>query len=123
MMGIMPLRPSPARQEVAQAPRKIVAAMRIDGLKQAQRNPDIHGQNVEVPGDGAPEDGRADRGYAEKHDFDRRGVLGGEAEWCGVLVVDFVDVLVEGTPVEGSVEPVVAGVFHDEEYGDLEGHC
>lgn len=38
-------------------------------------------------------------------------------------MVDFVDVFVEGTPVEGSVGPVVPCVFEDEEDGDLVGDC
>lgn len=37
-------------------------------------------------------------------------------------MVDLVDVLVERSPVESTVRPVVPGVLHDKEYGDLECH-
>jgi len=36
--------------------------------------------------------------------------------------VDFVDVFVEWTPVEQTMEPVVPCIFHDEEEGELVGH-
>ena len=38
------------------------------------------------------------------------------------MVVDFVDVLVERTPVEGAMGPIVPGVFQDEEDCYLVGH-
>lgn len=37
-------------------------------------------------------------------------------------MVDLVDALVQGTPVEGSMAPIVPGVFEDEEDGDLVCH-
>lgn len=37
-------------------------------------------------------------------------------------MVDFVDVLVERAPVEGSMRPVVPCVFEDEECRDLIGY-
>ena len=106
-----------------QAPRKLVAAVRVDGLEQAESDPYVYRQDVQVASDGAPEDGRTDGWDSEKHDFDRRSVLSGETEWCGVLVVNFVDVLIEGTPMEGTVQPIVSKVFHYEEKGNLAGHC
>lgn len=78
---------------------------------------------MQVAGDGTPEDGRADGWNSEKHDLDRRGVLGRETERCGILVVNFVDILVERTPVEGAVQPIVSKVFHYEEERNLHGHC
>ena len=38
-------------------------------------------------------------------------------------MVEFVDLLVQGWGVQGAVEPVMPGVFEDEEDGDLVGHC
>ncbi len=123
MMNIMMFGPGPKGQEMMQTPRKLVPAMRIDGLEQAQDNPRVHGEDVQVARDGTPQDGRAYGAEAEDHDFDRRGVFGGEAEGRGVLVVDLVDVFVQRTPVQGAVRPVVPGVFQHEEDGDLVGHC
>lgn len=113
---------SPERQEMMQGPGELKAGMRVDGLEQAEHDPDVHGQDVQVLGDGAPEDGGADRAEAEQHDLDRAGVLGREAEGGRVLVVDLVDVLVQRAPVQGAVQPVVPRVLEHEEDGDLVGH-
>jgi hypothetical protein len=123
MVYIMVVRASPDRQEMVQRPGELISRMRINGLENAQRDPHVHGQDVQVLGDGAPQDGRADGAEAEDHDFDWGGVFGCEPEGRGVLVVDFVDVFVQGPPVHGAVDPVVPGVFEDEEDCDLVGHC
>lgn len=121
MMGIMVVSTGPKRQEMVQGPGKLVAGMRIDGLEQPRHDPEIHGQDVQIACEGAPEDGAADGAEAEHQDFDRGGVFCGESKGRGVLVVDFVDVFVEEGPgVHGAVRPVVPCVFHDEEDGDLQ---
>ena len=43
---------SPDGDELAQAPGEIVPAVGIDGLEQTEHDPDVHGQKVEVAGDG-----------------------------------------------------------------------
>lgn len=66
----------PERQEVVQRPGELVAGVRIDGLEETAHDPQVHGQDVQVAGDGAPGDGAEDRAGAEDHHFDGRGVLG-----------------------------------------------
>lgn len=122
MVNVVVVGTGPDGEEVVQGPGELVAGVRVDGLENAQHDPHVHGQDVQVLGDGAPQDGRADRAQAEDHDFDGRGVLGREAEGRGVLVVDLVDVLVQRAPVHGAVGPVVPGVLEHEEDGDLIGH-
>lgn len=122
MVNIVVLGAGPEGEEVVQTPGELVTAVGIDGLEQAEHDPDVHGEDVQVTGDGAPENGRADSAKTKDHDFDGRGVLGGETEGCRILVVDFVDVLVEEAEVHSAVHPVVPGILEDEEDGDLESH-
>ena len=68
--------------------------MRVDGLEEAQHDPAVHGQDVQIFRDAAPDDRRADCAGTEQHYFDRRGILGCEPERGRVLVVDLVDGLV-----------------------------
>lgn len=68
------------------------------------------------------EDGHADCTEAQGHRFDWVGVLCGQAEWCGVPVVLFVDVFVEDTVMEEAMGPVVPNIFEDEEEGDFPDH-
>jgi len=42
----------PEGQEVVQTPGKFVPAVSIDGLKQAEDDPHVHGQDVEISCDG-----------------------------------------------------------------------
>ena len=122
VVDVVVLGARPERQEVVQGPGELVAGVRVDGLEEAAHDPEVHGQDVQVAGDGAPGDGAEDRAGAEDHDFDGGGVLGGEAEGGGVVVVDLVDGAVERAPVHGAVGPVVPGVLDDEEDGDVHGH-
>lgn len=73
----MVLSASPERQEVVQRPGELVAAVRVDGLEQAEHDPDVHSQDVQVARDGAPENRPADGAETEHHDLDGRGVFGG----------------------------------------------
>jgi len=123
VVNVVVLSAGPERQEVVQTPWELVAAVRVDGLEHTEADPRVHGQDVEVLGDGAEDDWDSDSAEAEDHDFNRRGVLGGQTEGSGVLVVDLVDVLVEeGAGVHGAVHPVVPCVLEDEEDGNLVGH-
>lgn len=94
MMDVMVFGAGPEREEVVQAPGELIAAMGVDGLEQPTDNPDVHGQDVEIPGHGAQQDGRSDGAEAQDHDFDGGRVLCGETEWSRVLMVDLVDALV-----------------------------
>lgn len=44
----------PEREEVVERPGELVAGVRVDGLEDTENDPDVHGQDVEVLGDGAP---------------------------------------------------------------------
>lgn len=122
MVYVMVVRAGPDGQEMMQTPGELVATVRVDSLEQPQGDPDVHGEDVKLASDGAPEDGRADGADAEDQYFDGRGVFGGKAEGGRVLVVDLVDAAVERTPVQGTVEPVVPGIFEDEEDCNLISH-
>ena len=77
-----------------------VTAVRIDGLEETKRDPDVHRENVEVAAEGAVEERAGDRTGTEDKDLCRVSVLRSETEGRRVLVVDLVDVLVEGAPVK-----------------------
>ncbi len=114
---------SPERHEVVQGPWEVVTAMGIDSLEETEADPHVHGQDVEVSTvEVAVDDWGEDGSNSEHENFDRVSVFSGETEWGGELVVDLMDVLVEGTVVEETVEPVVPSILHDEEDGKLHGH-
>lgn len=112
----------PDGEEVAQAPGEVEAAVGVDSLEEAEDDPDVHGQEVQVTGDAEVGNGRSDDTDAEEHGLNGRGILGSEAEGSRVGVVHLVDGLVQGAVVQSAMEPVVPGVLHDEEDGDLVGH-
>ena len=120
MVRIVVIRAGPEGQEVVQAPRELVATVRIDSLEQTGDDPQVHGQDVQMSGYQDPQDGNANSARAEKHDFDRRRVLGGQTEGRRVGVVELVDVLVQRAPVQRAVEPVVPRILKDEEDADVE---
>lgn len=122
MMGIVVIRTRPEGDNVVKTPGELVAGMRVDGLEETADDPEVHGKDVKVLCNGAPDDRCSDCAETKHHDFDRRSVFCGQTKWCRVLVVNFVDHLVEGTPVETAVRPVVPCVFDDEEDGDLVDH-
>lgn len=61
---------SPDGEEVVERPGEFVSGVRVDGLEETQHDPGVHGQDVQVLGDSAPENGAADGAKAEDHDFD-----------------------------------------------------
>ena len=74
--------------------------MSVDGLEEAEGDPDVHGEYVEVASAKDVENRTNDRGSTEDEDFSGMGVLGSKAKGSRVFVVKFVDVLVHGTPVK-----------------------
>ena len=74
--------------------------MCVDGLEQTERDPDVDGEDVQVMSEAAVENGTEDCASTEDEDLCRVSILGGKTEGRGVLVVNLVDVLVQGTPVE-----------------------
>jgi hypothetical protein len=124
VVNVVVLSASPNREEVMQTPWELVTAVRVDGLEHTEDNPSVHGQDVQILGDGAPNNGAADSSETQDHDFDRRRVFSSNAEGSGILVVDLVDVLVQkGAGVHGAMRPVMPRILEDEEDGNLVGHC
>ena len=114
---------SPEGEEVMQAPGELVARVGINSLEQARDNPQIHGKDVQVTGDGAPEDRAGDGTQAKHHDLNRASVFGGESKGGAVGVVDLVNISVqEGGFMHEAMRPVVPGILQHEEDGDLVGH-
>lgn len=129
----------PEGEYVLERPREIVSAVSIDGLEETKNDPDVHGEDVKVSGAKHVKDWASDRPSAENEDLSRMGVLSGKAKGSRVFVVNFVDMLIHGTPVEklvgcqsGECEPLAVGgrkkglrteevehVFVNEEKGDL----
>jgi hypothetical protein len=91
---------SPEGEDVLERPREIVSAVSIDGLEEAEDDPNVHGENVKVASANDVEDWTSDRSSAEDEDLGWVGIFSGKAEGSRVFVVNFVDVLVHGTPVE-----------------------
>jgi len=102
-MEIMVIGARPEREDVLKRPREIVSAVSVDSLEKSEDDPNVHGEDVEVAGANDVENRTSDRSSPKDEDFSWMGVFGGEAEGSRVFVVNFVDVLVHGTPVE---EPV-----------------
>ena len=122
VVEIMVIRTGPERQEVVETPGELVATVRVDGLEQAQDNPNVHGENVQITSDSTPDDGAADGSETQNHNLDRRCVFSGQTERSRVLVVDLVNGLVKRAPVQGTVGKVVPGILHHKEDRDLVGH-
>lgn len=122
MVHIVVLSAGPEGKEVVQAPGEFVTTVCIDSLEEAEHDPQVHGQNMQITRNSTPQNGRADRSETKNHDLNGRSVLSGKSEGSRVLVVDLVDVLVEKAVVHGAVHPVMPGILENEENSDLKGH-
>lgn len=80
VVEIMVIRTGPERQEVVETPGELIATVRVDGLEQAQNNPNVHGENVQVTSDSTPGDGAANASETQNHNLDRRCVFSGQTE-------------------------------------------
>lgn len=109
----------PQGEKVAEGPGKVVARVRVNGLEQTQHDPNQNGDQVHVAEKVGPEQRAADSAQTSNSDLDRVGVLGGQAKGRGVAVVLLVNVLVQGANVQSAVEPVVPGILHEKEGGNL----
>jgi len=72
----------------------------IDSLEETEDDPNVHGENMEVASANDVENRTGDRSSTKDKDFSWMGVFGSKAEGSRVFMVNFVDVLVHGTPVE-----------------------
>lgn len=97
----------PEGNDLVQAPREVVARMRIHRLEQPQNDPDVHSDNVQVASaQHAVRERSADRTESKDKDLEWVRVLGGETEGSAIVVVQLVDLLVKRSPVQCTVGPV-----------------
>lgn len=68
--------------------------MRVDGLEETKRYPDVNRQDVQVASKVTIQDRPCNCSCAEDEYLRRVRVFGCEAKWRRVLVVDLVDVLI-----------------------------
>jgi len=122
VVEIVVLSARPERNNVVQRPGEVVATVCIDGLEETENDPCVHRDDVKVGGEVAVDEGSEDRASTKDEDLCRVCVLGGETEGCGVLVMDLVDVAVEGAVVERLVGNEVEEVLKEEEQEDLGSH-
>jgi len=110
---------SPERQEVSERPREVITRVRVDGLAETKSDPDVNSEDVKILSEKTVEERTRDGTLSENEDFERVGVLCSKSDGRAKGVVLLVDVLVQRTPVEGSVRPVVECVFENKEEGEL----
>lgn len=82
VVNIVMICASPEWEEMVEAPGKFIAAVGIDSLEEAQHNPNVHGEDVQVASDGTPEDRAANSAKPKDHDFDRRRIFSCQTKWC-----------------------------------------
>jgi len=122
VVHIMMVSAGPERHEVMQAPGELVARVGINGLEEAESDPGVHGDHMQILGDGAEDDWDADRSESEDHGFKRRSVLCCQTKWRAVLVMELVDQFIQSRLVQSTVKPVMPGIFQDEKQRDLPAH-
>ena len=100
VVEIVVISTSPEGEDVLERPREIVTTVSINGLEETEDDPDVHGEDVEVASAKDVENRTSDRPSTEDEDLGWMCVLSSKAEGSRVFVVNFVNVLVHGTPVE-----------------------
>lgn len=119
---IVVLRTGPEGQPVVGGPGEVIARVSLDGLEETQGHPGQGGDQMQIVGEVAPDQGTTDRSSAQNNDFNRVSVLGSETKGSGPFVMQLVDVLVEGSVVETTMGPVVEEILKDKEQGNLQDH-
>jgi len=119
---IVVLRTGPEGQPVVGGPGEIVTRMSLNSLEETQGHPSQGGNQMQIVGEEAPDQGTANRSSAQNDDLNRVSILGSETKGSGPFVVQLVDVLVEGSVVETAVSPIVEEILEDKEQGNLEDH-
>lgn len=72
----------PEGKDVVQRPGEVVPTVRVDGLEEAQHNPEVDCDDVQVTHEVAVEEGSEDGASAKDEDLSGMRVLGGEAKGC-----------------------------------------
>lgn len=119
VMVVVVVSTGPDGEEVAQRPGEVVARVRVNGLEKTHHDPTENGQKMDIAKQVGKQQGASDGTETSNGNLNGVGVLGSETKGSGVLVMLLVDVLVKRTVVEGTVEPVVPGILHEKEDGDL----
>lgn len=96
--------------------------MSVDSLEETEDNPNVHGQDMKILGDAGVHNGCANGSKTKKEHLNRRGIFSSQTEGSRVLVVNLVDCLVERSPVERTVGPVMPSILDDEEDSNLIEH-
>lgn len=122
MVIIVVVGTSPEWQKVMQGPWELIAGVSVDGLEESQRDPDQHSEHMQVLREINPENWHAHGPHAQQSDLDWMGIFGGDTEWSRISVVLLMNDLVEGAVMQSTVHPVVPGVFHHEENGNVFGN-
>lgn len=120
-MMVVVVCPRPEWNPVVHREGEVVTRVSVNRLEETERYPDVDGEDVQVLGYCTVEEGAAYCTHTEDEDLERVSVFCCQTEGSRELVMLLVDVLVEGTPVQGTVCPVVEHVLEDEEAGDLDG--
>ena len=68
-------------------------------LKEPKSDPRVYCDEMDLIDEDTVQERSADSAYTENDDLYRVGVLSSETEWGAVLVMDFVDVTIEWTPM------------------------
>lgn len=79
---------------------RTISAVSINSLEQPQNDPNVNSDNVEVASKCGVEDGASEGSSTKNEYFGRVGIFSSKAKGCRVLVVQFVDMLVEDTSME-----------------------
>lgn len=123
VMRIVVVGASPEWQKMVQTPWELISRVSVNGLEQAKQDPEVHGQNVKILGESAPQNWRANRSQPENHDLDWRSIFCSKTERSRVLVMDLVNVFVQRSPMHCAMCPVVPCILEHEEDCDLVCHC
>jgi len=121
-MEIMVVGARPEGDDVVERPREIISAVCVNSLEQPQNDPNVDSKDVEILSESAVQN-RAEYGALSKdEDFSGMGVFSRKAERCGVLVVKFMDVLVENAGMERLMSKVMEEILEEEKEENLRDH-
>lgn len=89
--------------------------MSINSLEQSQADPDGNSEQMQIASEVTPNQWQTNSSHSQKGNLYWMSVLSGETKRSSVSVMLFMDIFVENTIVQTSMEPVVPCIFHYEE--------
>lgn len=98
---------------------RTVARVRVDRLEKTKCDPDVYSEDVQRLRDIAIKKRTANSANPEDEHLCRVSVLSRKTKGRRILVVDLVDVFVEGAVVKKAVSKVVVRILDEEKYDDL----